>query len=177
MRNFAYLCINGLDSYGCTWIYMFFFKIWIFYVVFGRLFFFPVRSSFAFLGLIGPVRFSVLITLRLIKPLNTPSSGLACGLKWRLSILLTSPLKLNKGWWWNIMRYKWRSGHAQLKVESVVARRRESGFVMTQLETKVDLIRWKNVATKFLICLRKLSLTYSSNGGGWEDIHVVLHTY
>ena len=26
MRNFAYFCINGLDSYVCTWIYMFFTK-------------------------------------------------------------------------------------------------------------------------------------------------------
>ena len=38
------LCIfvyNGLDSYGCTWIYMFFFKIWIYNVFFG-----PVFSSY-----------------------------------------------------------------------------------------------------------------------------------
>jgi hypothetical protein len=75
MRNFAYLYINGLDSYGCTWIYICFFQnlnilcsFWSisFYVQFFS-HFLLVWSDFTFLGSTGPVQFPVLITLHFIQ--------------------------------------------------------------------------------------------------------------
>ena len=58
MRNFTYLCINGLDSYVCTWIYMFFYKIWIFYVFLSLPVFFRLRSGFQSSSHFGLCRFN-----------------------------------------------------------------------------------------------------------------------
>jgi hypothetical protein len=52
------------------------------------------------------------------------------------------------------------SGHTQLNEESFVVGRRESGFVMTQLISKVDpTICGKNVSTKILIIWETMTLS------------------
>ena len=66
MRSFAYLSTNGLDSYVCTWIYMFFTEIWIFYIfLVDRYFsgFGPVSGPFHILGYVSSIIGLVLITL------------------------------------------------------------------------------------------------------------------
>lgn len=53
----------------------------------------------------------------------------------------------------------------------------ESGFAMTQLNIKVNLISWKNALTKLFISNKRVSPAWYFNKWGWEDISLPYYTH